>query len=89
MISHILSDGQSSRLYRSLVRAQQPANAAEGDSLDLKLGGMFFFFAIANAGKAPADVEKALQEQVDRLSREPVSAEELEKARRELTGEIV
>jgi zinc protease len=68
-------------LYRSLVRDQQLAIQASGDKLDLRLGGLFFFFAVANAGKAPDDLERALVEQVTRLQTEPVTDAELVKAR--------
>ena len=89
VIAQILSEGQSSRLYRSLVRDKQLAVQAQGGNLTLKHGGFFYFFAIANAGKSPADVEKALQEQVDRLRNEPVAAAELEKAKNQaLTGHV-
>lgn len=89
VMSQILSAGQSSRLYRSLVRDTQLASQTAGEALDLKLGGVFFFFAIANAGKSPAEVEKALQEQVDRLRAEPVTDAELAKAKNQaLTGQV-
>jgi zinc protease len=89
VMSQILSQGQSSRLYRSLVRDKQLAVQASGGSLDLKLGGLFFFFALANAGKSPADLEKALAEQVDLLRAAPVSEAELAKAKNQaLTGKV-
>ena len=81
VMSQILSAGQSSRLYRSLVRDKQLAVEAQGGQLSLQLGGIFFFFAIANAGKAPAEVEKALLEQVELLRTQPVSEAELAKAK--------
>jgi zinc protease len=81
VMAQILSQGQSSRLYRSLVRDQQLAIQASGQKLDLRLGGLFFFFAVANAGKAPADLERALIQQVEQLRAEPVTEAELAKAR--------
>lgn len=89
IIGKILSDGQSSRLYRSLVRDQQIAVEASGDSLDLKLGGMFFFFGIANMGKQPGLLEKALVAEVEKLRAAPVTAQELAKAKNQaLTEEV-
>jgi zinc protease len=89
VISQILSAGQSSRLYRSLVRDKQLAIDASGGSLSLKLGSIFFFNATANAGKAPAEIEKALNEQIDLLRAEPVSEAELTKAKNQvLTGKV-
>lgn len=89
VLARILSTGQSSRLYRSLVRDKQLAAEVSGSALTLKLGGIFFFFAIANTGKAPADVEKALQEQVELLRNSPVSDAELAKAKNQaLTAQV-
>jgi zinc protease len=89
VISQILSSGQSSRLYRSMVRDRQLAVQVSGDNLALKLGSIFFFFTIANPGKTPDDVEKALLEQVDLLRNEPVSAAELTKAKNQvLTSKV-
>ncbi len=89
VVSGILSSGQSSRLYRSLVRDKQLAVQAFGEDLTLKLGGLFFFAAVSNAGKAPADVENALGEEISKLIAEPVSAEELEKAKNQaLTAQV-
>jgi zinc protease len=84
VIEQILSAGQSSRMYRSLVRDKQLAAQASGGRLPLQLGGVFFFFAIANAGKDPATLEKAIQEEVEKLRTAPVSAEELAKARNQV-----
>jgi zinc protease len=81
VISYILSTGQSSRLYRSLVRDQQLAVQAEGQTLDLKLGGFFYFDAVANVGKSPAQLQAALDKQIALLRTQPVSAGELAKAK--------
>ena len=81
VMAQILSAGNSSRMYRSLVRDKQLAVEASGDQLSLKLGGFFFFFAIANAGKDVETVGKALQEQVDLIRKEPVTSAELAKAK--------
>jgi len=89
VMSQILSQGQSSRLYRSLVRDQQLAVQAAGQKIDLKLGGLFFFFAVANAGKAPGDVERALAEQIERLRATPVTNVELAKAKNQALTALV
>jgi zinc protease len=81
VMSYILSTGQSSRLYRSIVRDQQLAMQAEGDKFDLKLGGVFFFSAVTNVGKSPRQLEKAIARQVELLREQPVSAAELAKAK--------
>jgi zinc protease len=90
VMSRILSVGNSSRLYRSLVRDQQIAVEAQGDALNLKLGGVFFFLAVANAGKAPDVIEKSLTEQAELLRTQPVSQAELDKAKNQvISGKVL
>ena len=89
VMSIILSGGKGSRLYRSLVRDQQIAVQSAGQSLELQQGGIYFFFAVANAGKKPQDVADALQAEITRLQDTSVSDEELTKAKNQaLTGEV-
>lgn len=88
-ISIILSSGQSSRLNRTLVNKMGIAVAAQGEELPLKYGGLFFFFGVANVGKAPEELEKALDEQVNLLRTQPVSEEELTKAKNQALTSLV
>ncbi len=89
IISRILSSGESSRLYRALVHDTQLASDVSGEDLELKLGGIFFFYAVANTGKSPQEVEKALIDQVDALRNSPVTDEELAKAKNQaLTARV-
>ncbi|HSF40202.1 MAG TPA: pitrilysin family protein, partial [Thermoanaerobaculia bacterium] len=78
---NILSGGESSRLYRKLVYDQQVAISAGGQAIILQDPGVFFFFAILQAGQTPEAGEKSLAEEVERLKSQPVSAEELVKAK--------
>jgi zinc protease len=87
--STILSAGQSSRLYRSLVYEKQVALQASGQAYVLEDPGAFFFFSILQGGRKPGEGEQALLEQVERLKNEPVSAEELEKARNQFIADLV
>jgi predicted Zn-dependent peptidase len=79
-ISSLLSEGRSSRLYRSLVRDKKVAVAAGGfpGLPGRKYPGLFLFYAFNAPGKTNADVEKALDDEIRRLRDEPVSADELE-----------
>jgi zinc protease len=87
--SNILSAGQSSRLYRKMVYEQQLALQASGQTYVLEDPGAFFFFSILQGGHKPEEGEKALLEEVERLKSEPVSAEELEKARNQFIADMV
>ncbi|KRT75443.1 MAG: Zn-dependent protease [Candidatus Rokubacteria bacterium CSP1-6] len=90
LLSTILSEGRSSRLYRRLVYEQQIALNAGGDysyfSTDPNL---FWFFATALPGQTPEALERALMKEVERLKTEPVSATELERAKNQIEASFV
>ncbi|MBW8874794.1 MAG: insulinase family protein [Acidobacteria bacterium] len=87
--SSILSGGESSRLYKRLVYDKQIAVAAGGQTVLLEDPGVFFFFSILQAGQKPDDAEKELQAEVDRLKNQPVTAEELAKAKNQLISGLI
>ncbi|HEX9942768.1 MAG TPA: pitrilysin family protein, partial [Thermoanaerobaculia bacterium] len=87
--SNILSAGESSRLYRRLVYEKQMAVGAGGQAFVLEDPGVFFFYAILQAGQKPEDGETELLAQVDRLRNEPVSADELAKSKNQLIAGLV
>ncbi len=90
VLSTILSGGRASRLYRSLVYDRQLALEAGGDysyfSLDPNL---FWFWATAMPGQTPETLEKALLAEMERLRNEPVTAEELTRARNQIEASFV
>jgi zinc protease len=86
LISTLLSDGQSSRLYKKLVDSNLAISAfARGEeALDPTA---FEFMIRPRTGVDTAVTEKALFEELTRLQTEPVSEAELRKAKnQELTG---
>jgi zinc protease len=86
---NILSNGQSSRLYRKMVYERQIALQSGGQTISLEDPGVFFFFAILQGDHTVAEAEAALQEEVQRLQTTPVDAAELAKARNQLIAQQV
>jgi zinc protease len=77
----ILSEGESSRLYQSLVYQQQIATRVSFDA-DLREDlGLLTFRIVLASGKSVADAEKALDAQLDNILKNGVSAGELKKAK--------
>ena len=87
--SKILSDGQSSRIYRRLVYSDQVALAAFGQGDIIEDPNLFFAVAIVQPGRSPADAERALVEELERLQREPVDARELERAKNQFARDYI
>lgn len=87
--SNILSAGESSRLYRRMIYDKQMAVSAGGQAIVLEDPGVFFFFAILQAGQKPEDGEKELLAEVGRLQGEAISDEELAKSKNQLISGLV
>jgi zinc protease len=87
--ANVLSEGQSSRLYRKMVYDKQIALQAGGQTIVLEDPGVFFFFAILQGDHTVEEAETALQEEVQRLQATPVGAAELEKAKNQLIARQV
>lgn len=79
VISDILSEGRTSRLYRSLVRDKKIALAAAGESgaPGIKYPHLFIFEALAAPGHTTQEQAEAIHTEIERLKTEPVSDEEL------------
>ena len=80
VLSQILSQGQSSRLYRELVYQQQLATAISADA-DLRVEpGLFTVVCTVQAGKSPVEVEEAIYTQLNQVTEESITEHELQKA---------
>jgi zinc protease len=81
LLGAILGAGETSRLHRRLVREERAALQASAFSNARRGPGLFVVNTIANQG---VDAERLIQlvdEEIDRLRREPVTAEELTRAK--------
>lgn len=80
VISAILGQGRTSRLYRSLVLQRQiAANVSVFSAPGNRYPGLFLFHAAPRAPHTVAEVEKALLEELERLKKEPVTPRELQR----------
>jgi zinc protease len=82
----ILSNGDSSRLYQSLVYTQQVAAEAFGSANLRQDTGIFVLGAILAGGKQPAEGEKALLAELKKMQDAPVTKAELDKAVNQLVA---
>jgi zinc protease len=89
IVSKILSDGQSSRIYRSLVYNKQLAVAAFGQGNLIEDPNLFFAVAIVQPGRTPDEAEKALIAELERLKNEPISEAELQQAKNQFARDYV
>ncbi|MEO6798653.1 MAG: pitrilysin family protein [Rhodanobacter sp.] len=85
----LLAQGDSSRLYQSLVYRHQVAQEA-GAEADTRVGpGLFTVYAVLASGHKPAEAEKLLNEEIVWLATQPISDTELDKVKTQLlTGAL-
>ena len=81
MLAEILFSGRSSRAYRSLVQEKEIATEVRGWVSTFRDPGLFEMYATARPGRTPAELLAALEEEIERVVREPVSEEELAKVK--------
>jgi zinc protease len=90
VINAILSGGKSSRLYQKLVMEKQLILEADAEnSLLSKDPALFHVVAAPLPGKQVGEVEKALEEEIERLQKEPVGTRELEKVKNQLESSFI
>jgi zinc protease len=87
--SKVLSDGESSRIYRKLVYEDQLALAAFGGGNIIEDPNLFFAVAIVQPGKRPEDAVNALITELDRLTKEPISEGELQQAKNQFARDYI
>ena len=79
MLGDILFNGPSSRLYQKLVKEKEVALQVAG-GVDFRRGpALFQAFAMLKPGQDPAEVEKLIYEEFDRVKTEGVTAAEMQK----------
>ncbi len=87
ILGSVLS-GRTGRLYKALVVQQQIANSAGGFHNGRKYEGLFELTGVAKPGKTPEEVEQALYKEMERLQKELVDANELQKVKNQYAAGV-
>jgi predicted Zn-dependent peptidase len=89
IVNKVLSDGDSSRIYKSLVYEKRLALAAFGGGNIIEHPNLFFATAIVQPGKTPDDVIAALIAELDRLRNEPITDRELDRTKNQFARDYI
>ena len=90
LLSTILSGGRASRLYRDLVYQRQLALEAGGDNSYFSIDpSLFWFWATPMPGQTPEKLETELSAHIERLKKEPVTDEEMARAKNQIEAAFV
>jgi zinc protease len=85
----VLFDGESSRLYHRLVYTEQKAIFVEGAAMAQHDPSLFYVAAQAPPGSSMDSIKKEVFEEIDRLKTEPISADELQKAKNQMEADFI
>jgi zinc protease len=89
ILAKILSDGDSSRIYRALVYEKQLALAAFGEAKLIEHPNLFYAVAVVQPGRQPEVVLAELQAQLDQVKTDGVTAGELMRAKRQFARDYI
>jgi predicted Zn-dependent peptidase len=87
----LLSDGRTSRLYKSLVEEQRLALSAQGFSgfPGEKYPNLMLFYALTAPGHTVDEVAAALRKEIDSLKTQPVSTTELDRVKTQARADLL
>jgi zinc protease len=80
LLAQVLGGGETSRLYRKLVREKQIAQDVSAQNDSEMLGSVFEVYATAKPGVKPEELEQAMEAEIEDLRTHGPSKEELERA---------
>jgi zinc protease len=85
----VLSDGQSSRIYKKLVYDKQMAVAAFGNANLIEHPNLLYAVAIVQQGHTTDEVAAALIAELDRLKDEPITDHELQRTKNQFARDYI
>ena len=80
VLASLLGEGKSSRLHRSLVYEKRIARDANVGSYAQEIAGEFLVMVTANPGHTLEEIQGVVEEEIDRMRREPPSEREVQRA---------
>jgi predicted Zn-dependent peptidase len=89
MLAQLLSQGESSRLSKSVKDNQQKAVYVGAFPLDLEDPGVTIALGVANAGVSPEELETAMDAEYEKVKSELISEEEFQKLRNQIENDFV
>lgn len=91
VIAGLMSNGRTSRLYKSLVEQKQVALTAQGFNgfPGNKYPNLMLFYALTAPNTTVDNVAEALNIELERMKNEPVKQKELEKVQNQLRAELL
>lgn len=77
VLASVLASGKNSRLYKKLVYDMQVAQSVRASQQSSRLAGLFQIDVTPKPGQSLAAIDKVVQQELQRLMTEPITAREL------------
>ena len=88
ILASVLASGKNSRLYKRLVYDLQIAQDVSASQESRLLGSIFSVVVTAREGHGLSEIERVVQEELDRIKADPPSAREVERALNEYEANV-
>ena len=85
----VLTDGESSRMYQTLVYEKQMAVAAFGQAHLIEDPNLFYAVAIVQPGHTTEEATASLIAEIDRLKTDPISEHDLQRAKNQFARDYI
>lgn len=89
MLNQLLSQGESSRLNKSVVEEQQLGLFCGAFTFNLEDPGLTLVYGLANSGIDPKDLETSMNAEFDRVKVEAITDTEIQKLRNQIENDFV
>jgi zinc protease len=89
LLSYILSTGRSSRLQSNLIYGKEIAQQVAAFNGTNEIGGIFQIQATARPGKALDDIEKEINSEIERIKKDPPTADEMTRAKNSVESQTI
>jgi predicted Zn-dependent peptidase len=89
VLATVLANGRSSRFYENIVRQKELAPSVSAFATESRGPGLFSVVGTVNPGKNVADLEAAIEAEVERVKTGPIADWEMEKARNNARSQLV
>jgi len=89
MLSLILGDGESSRLYQTLIKKKEICQDVAVGTDDRRGPDLFSVWAVMSSGHPPKEAQGVVYSELSRIAKKGVTARELEKAKNRISAAFV
>ncbi len=89
MLAQLLSQGKSSRMQKSIVDQQQKAIFVGAFPFPTEDPGLAIMFGVTNMGVSVIDLEKSINEEIEKVQKELISEEEFQKLKNQIESEMI